>query len=63
MTWVNLVLAWEQLEKLGLSESELKIQAELFYRKLEETPYEVKNESNEPNSWNEIIQAMQYQSR
>jgi len=47
--------AWEQLEKLGLSESELKMQAELFYRKLEETPSEVKNESNEPNSWNEII--------
>jgi ADP-ribosylglycohydrolase len=47
---------WESIEKLRLSESELKMKAELFYRKLEETPSEVKNESNEPTSWNEIVQ-------
>jgi len=53
---VELCSEWNQIEKLGLSESELKMKAELFYRKLEETPSEVKNESNEPTSWNEIVQ-------
>ena len=52
---IELCSEWSQIEKLGLSESELKMQSELFYRKLEETPSEVKNEINEPNSWSEIV--------
>jgi ADP-ribosylglycohydrolase len=52
---IELCSEWSQIEKLALSESELKMQSELFYRKLEETPSEVKNEINEPNSWSEIV--------
>jgi ADP-ribosylglycohydrolase len=52
---VELCAEWNQIEKLGLSESELKIQSELFYRKLEEAPSEIKNDRNESNSWSEIV--------
>jgi ADP-ribosylglycohydrolase len=52
---IGLCSEWSQIEKIGLSESELKMQSELFYRKLEETPSEVKNEINEPSSWSEIV--------
>jgi ADP-ribosylglycohydrolase len=53
---VELCSEWNQIEKLGLSQSELKIKADLFYRKLESTPSQVKNQSNEPTSWNDIVQ-------
>jgi ADP-ribosylglycohydrolase len=45
---------WKQIEKLGLRKSELEEKAEIFYSKLEETPYQILNENLEPTSWNEI---------
>lgn len=59
---VELCSEWNQIEKLGLSEVELKMKAELFYRKLEETPSQVKNESSEPTSWNEIVRQCNYKA-
>src|SRR3989337_4521667 len=46
---------WEEIEKLGLSEFELKENAEAFYRKLEKIPNQSLNENLEPSSWNEIV--------
>lgn len=50
---IDLKNEWYQIEKLGLSEIELKSKADLFYGKLDESPSQVLNERNEPTSWNE----------
>ena len=52
---IDLHSEWNRIENLGLGELELKKKAELFYRKLEETPSQVKIETSEPTSWNEIV--------
>lgn len=53
---VELSSEWNGIEKLRLSEVELKMKADLLFRKLEETPSQVENKSNEPTSWNDIVQ-------
>lgn len=51
----ELRIEWDHMKQVGLTEVVFKTTAELFYRKLEETPYQILNEQNEPTSWNEII--------
>jgi len=51
----ELINEWEQLEKLGLSEIDLKEKAKAFYRKLEKIPNQSLNENLEPSSRNEIV--------
>ncbi|MFA5832910.1 MAG: ADP-ribosylglycohydrolase family protein [Bacteroidota bacterium] len=46
---------WEQILNLKLEEHQLGIQAEIFYKKLIETPSRNENEQNEPSGWNEIV--------
>lgn len=51
----ELRIEWDHVKQVGETEGAFRTTAELFYRKLEETPYQILNEQNEPTSWNEIV--------
>ena len=47
---------WSALEDSGLNEENKKVDLEKFYHKLENFPFTIENQINEPSEWNEIIQ-------
>jgi len=47
---------WSALEDSGLNEENKKVDSEKFYHKLENFPFTIENQINEPSEWNEIIQ-------
>lgn len=51
----GLLNEWMQIEGSGLSRVDFEIQADSFYRKLSETPYQIKNENEEPVLWNDLV--------
>ena len=46
---------WNALEDSSLNEENKKIVSEKFYHKLENFPFIIQNEINEPSEWNEIL--------
>lgn len=50
----DLLNDWKQIEESGLSRVDFEFQADSFYQKLSETPYQIKNEIEEPVLWNDL---------
>jgi ADP-ribosylglycohydrolase len=46
---------WNALEDSSLNEENKKVESEKFYHKLENFPFIIQNEINEPSEWNEIL--------
>ena len=47
---------WNQIQNSELDESERKVILENLYKKIEDYPFVVENEFNEPSEWDKLIQ-------